>query len=94
MLVGESVITTLAAWELLQIACCPVSVMGSASMGKWQWPEQTNEVVIAADADDAGRKGAGKLMAALRKRGVKYRTVMPTIGGTDFADWLATINKS
>ena len=88
MLVGESVITTLAAWELTSMACCPVATMGSGSMPKWTPPRTVKEVVIAADADDAGRKGAARLMRVLREKDIPARTIIPTIEGTDFADWL------
>ena len=89
IMVGESVMSVLSAWIMSEIPCCPVATMGS--MGGWIKPPTCKHIVIAMDADDAGRAAALKLKR--RMRGVDVRMLIPSIDGTDYNDWLQVIEK-
>lgn len=86
LIVGEGIETTLSAMQLAGrvpgIAALSASNMPSIR------PPKCAEIIIAADADDVGRKAAAQLAARLEYEGRKVRIAVPPADGEDWNDRL------
>ena len=86
LIVGEGIETTLAAM-LLAGGVPGISAISASNMPSVRPPKCT-EIIIAADADDAGRKAAAQLAARLEYEGHKVRIAVPPADGEDWNDRL------
>ena len=92
VMVAESVMSALSAWQIRLIPCCPVAGMGAAMLS-FLPPRTATNIIIAADNDEAGIRAANRLWRRMRKLGKTVTVIKPSVHGADFNDWLRIMGE-
>lgn len=87
--IAEGIETALAAWCASGVPT--VAAYCAGNLAAWRWPRSLRRLVIFADADEAGRDAAGKLLTRAQAGGLRAEVLAPASDGSDWCDvWAAT----
>jgi phage/plasmid primase-like uncharacterized protein len=82
--IGEGIETLLSVQQATGIAS--LAVLGASNLASVQLPACVREVIIAADADEAGEAGALRAAKRFMREGRHVRVASPARRGADFND--------